>query len=120
SYLRGDDLDLNVPLDFISPVRVNAGVRWQNVGKNYFFDYNSRIVTKQERLSPTFLTSNGGPEPGYVTHNMSGGYYFRRERFNFSITTGISNLFDRYYREQYTFAPARGRSFTIGTTWSIK
>jgi hemoglobin/transferrin/lactoferrin receptor protein len=120
SYLRGDDLTAGQPLDFISPVRVNAGVRWQNLGKNYFFDYNSRIVTKQDRLSSSFLTSNGGAEPGYVTHNMSGGYYFRRERFNFSVTTGISNLFDRYFREQYTFAPARGRSFTIGTTWEIK
>ncbi len=120
SYLRGDDLDENVPLDFISPVRVNAGVRWQNVGKNYFFDYNTRIVTKQERLSPSFLLSNDGPEPGYVTHNLSGGYYFRREKFNFSVTAGISNLFDRYFSEQFTYAPARGRSFTIGTTWAIK
>ncbi|MEO5860461.1 MAG: TonB-dependent receptor [Pyrinomonadaceae bacterium] len=120
SYLRGDDLNLNVPLDFISPIRVNAGVRWQNVGKNYFFDYNTRIVTKQERLSPTFLALNDGPEPGYVTHNMSGGYYFRREKFNFSVTAGISNLFDRYFSEQFTFAPARGRSFTLGTTWAIK
>ncbi|MDI1242074.1 MAG: TonB-dependent receptor [bacterium] len=120
SYLRGDDLDRDLPLDFISPIRVNAGVRWQNVGKNYFFDYNTRIVTKQERLSPTFLALNDGPEPGYVTHNMSGGYYFRREKFNFSVTAGISNLFDRYFSEQFTYAPARGRSFTIGTTWAIK
>jgi len=125
SYLRGDDLTDDEPLDFISPVRVNAGVRWQNLGKNYFFDYNTRIVTKQGRLSSSFLLpvdegGNGGPEPGYVTHNLSGGYYFRRERFNFSVTTGISNLFDRYFSEQFTFAPARGRSFTIGTTWEIK
>jgi len=120
SYLRGDDVDQNLPLDFISPVRVNAGVRWQNVGKNYFFDYNTRIVTKQERLSPTFLALNDGPEPGYVTHNLSGGYYFRREKFNFSVTAGLSNLFDRFFSEQFTFAPARGRSFTLGTTWAIK
>jgi outer membrane receptor protein involved in Fe transport len=63
---------------------------------------------------------NDGPEPGYVTHNLSGGYYFRREKFNFSVTAGISNLFDRYFSEQFTYAPARGRSFTIGTTWAIK
>ncbi|HEX6279990.1 MAG TPA: TonB-dependent receptor, partial [Pyrinomonadaceae bacterium] len=102
SYLRGDDTTSGEPLDFISPVRVNAGFRWQNVGKNYFFDYNSRIVTKQERLSELFLRpvdqgGNGGPEPGFVTHNVSGGYYFRRERFNFSVTLGVSNIFDRAY-----------------------
>ena len=120
SYLRGDDLDQHVPLDFISPVRANAGIRWQNVGKNYFFDYNTRVVTTQHRLSDSFRTINAGPEAGFVSHNMSGGYYFRREKFNFSINAGISNLFDRYYHEQFVYAPARGRSFTIGTTWELR
>ena len=104
---------------------MNAGIRWQNVGKQYFVDYNTRIVTKQSRLSDSFLRpvnqgGNGGPEPGFVTHNVSGGYYFRRERFNFNINLGVSNIFDRAYREQFVFAPARGRSFTIGTSWEIK
>jgi hypothetical protein len=32
----------------------------------------------------------------------------------------VSNLFDRFYSEQFVFAPARGRSFTVGTTIEIK
>lgn len=120
SYLRGDNTDLNVPLDFISPVRTNVGVRWQNFGKNYFFDYTVRIVNRQDRLSPAFKVTNGGAEPGFVAHNMSGGYYFRRERGNFNINVGVSNLFNRFYNEQFVFAPARGRSFTFGTSWEIK
>lgn len=125
SYLRGDDTENSQPLNFISPLRTNIGVRWQNFGKAYFFDYNLRIVGKQERLSDSFLLpvnqgGNGGPEPGFVAHDMRGGYYFRRERFNFNINLGVSNLFDRAYSEQFTFSPARGRSFTIGTTWEIK
>jgi outer membrane receptor protein involved in Fe transport len=125
SYLRGDDLDDEVPLDIISPLRTNAGFRWQNFLKNYFVDYNVRIVATQKRLSPAFLLpifqgGNGGPEPGFVTHNLSGGYRFKRERFNFGINLGVSNMFDRQYNEQFVFAPARGRSFTIGTTWEIK
>lgn len=121
SHLRGDDVGLAEPLDFISPYRTNAGFRWQNFGKNYYFDYNGRIVGKQTRLSTGYLIPvNDGPEPGYVTHNVSGGYYFRKERFNFSINAGISNLFNRYYSEQFTYAPARGRSVTIGTTWELK
>lgn len=121
SYLRGDDLNQDQPLDFISPFRTNAGFRWQNFGKSYYFDYNVRIVGKQNRLSDGYLIPvNDGPEPGYVTHNIAGGYYFRRERFNMSINAGISNLLDRFYSEQFTFAPARGRSFTIGTTFEIK
>ena len=125
SYLRGDDLDEDVPLDIISPLRTNAGFRWQNFLKNYYMDYNTRIVVTQDRLSPAFLLpifqgGNGGPEPGFVTHNVSGGYIFRKERFNFSLNLGVSNIFDRFYSEQFVFAPARGRSFTIGTTWQIR
>lgn len=125
SYLRGDNTRLNTPLDIISPIRTIAGFRWNNFGKAYFFDYNARIVTKQTRLSPAFLLpvnqgGNGGPEPGFVTHNLNGGYYFQRERYGFSINVGVSNLFDRAYSEQFVFAPARGRSFTIGMRWEIK
>jgi hemoglobin/transferrin/lactoferrin receptor protein len=125
SYLRGDDIGDHKPLDFISPFRTNAGFRWQNFGKSYYFDYNARLVGKQERLSEAFLRpvsegGNGGPEPGFVTQNIGGGYYFRHERFNFSINAGVSNLLNRFYSEQFTFAPARGRSFTIGTTWEIR
>lgn len=125
SYLRGDNTETDQPLNFISPFRTNIGVRWQNFGKAYFFDYNVRLVGKQKRLSDSFLLpvnqgGNGGPEAGFVTHDMRGGYYFRRERFNFNINLGLSNLFNRAYSEQFNFAPARGRSFTIGTTWEIK
>lgn len=125
SYLRGDDTETDQPLNFISPFRTNLGVRWQNFGKAYFFDYNVRIVGKQERLSDSFLLpvnqgGNGGPEAGFVAHDVRGGYYFRREQFNFNINLGVSNLFDRAYSEQFTFSPARGRSFTIGTTWELK
>lgn len=125
SYLRGDDTKKDVPLDVISPFRTNIGVRWQNFGRNYFFDYTARIVAEQKRLSPQFLLpvnqgGNGGPEAGFVTHNVSGGYYFRGERYNFNINVGVSNLTGRAYSEQFVFAPARGRSFTIGTSWEIK
>ena len=125
SYLRGDNTRTNAPLDFISPFRANIGVRWNNYGKSYFFDYTLRLVARQNRLSRSFLLpvnqgGNGGPEPGFASHNMSGGYYFRRERYNFNINLGISNMFNHAYSEQFVLAPARGRSFTIGTTWEIK
>ncbi len=125
SYLRGDDLDNHVPLDIISPFRTNIGLRWNNYGRSYFFDYYARIVAEQTRLSPSFLLpvnqgGNGGSEKGFTTHNVSGGYYFRRERFNFNVNVGVSNLANRAYSEQFVFAPARGRSITIGTSWEIR
>jgi TonB-dependent heme/hemoglobin receptor len=122
SYLRGEDVGRNVPLDSISPFRTNVGFRWQNFGKSYYFDYNARIVGKQERVSPEFSAANGGAtyEPGFVAHNLGGGYYLRRERFDMNIHLGVSNLLNKFYSEQFVLAPARGRSFTIGTTFSIK
>jgi hemoglobin/transferrin/lactoferrin receptor protein len=120
SYLRGDNLSSNEPLDFISPFRTNLGFRWQNFGKSYYFDYEARIVSEQERLSQTFLDINGGPEPGFVSHNIRGGYYFRHERYNFSVNLGLANLANNYFHEQFVFAPARGRSFTIGTTFEVR
>ena len=122
SYLRGEDVGRNVALDSISPFRTNVGFRWQNFGKSYYFDYNARIVGKQERVSPEFPAANGGAtyEPGFVTHNLGGGYYLRREHFDFNIHLGVSNLLNKFYSEQFVLAPARGRSFTIGTTIEIK
>lgn len=125
SYLRGDDTDKNQPLNFISPFRTNVGFRWQNFGKSYFFDYYARIVAKQTRLSDSFLLpvnqgGNGGPEPGFTTHNINGGYYLRREKFTIGFTAGVSNLLNKAYSEQFVFAPARGRSFTFGTSIDIR
>jgi TonB-dependent heme/hemoglobin receptor len=122
SYLHGEDVGRSVALDSISPFRTNVGFRWQNFGKSYYFDYNARIVGKQERVSPEFPAANGGAtyEPGFVTHNLGGGYYLRRERFDLNMHLGVSNLLNKFYSEQFVLAPARGRSFTIGTTLSIK
>ena len=125
SFLRGDDIEKDEPLNFISPFRTNFGVRWENFGKAYFFDYNVRIVAEQKRLSDSFLLplnqgGNGGPERGFVNHDIGGGYHIQRERFMLRINLGIANIFDRAYSEQFTFAPARGRSFTFGTTFELK
>ena len=125
SYLRGDDLTEDQPLDTISPHRTNAGFRWENFRRSYFMDYNVRIVTTQHRLPPLAFQpvtqgGNGGPEPGFVTHNVTGGYYYRGERFRFNVNLGVSNILDRAYAEQFVFAPARGRSYTIGTTWELR
>ena len=118
SYLRGDDLTEHDPLDSISPLRTNIGFRWQNFGKNYYVDYNARFVGEQERLSNAFPPD--AVEPGFVTHSLGGGYYLRRERFDFNVHLSVSNIANEFYSEQFVLAPARGRSFTIGTTIEIK
>ncbi|MEP7147565.1 MAG: hypothetical protein ABI857_01600 [Acidobacteriota bacterium] len=103
------------------PASDKCRVRWQNFGKSYYFDYNARLIGAQKRLSEAFRNANGvAAELGFVTHNLGGGYYLRREHFDFNIHLGLSNLLNKFYREQFVFAPARGRSMTIGTTIEIK
>lgn len=124
SYLRGDNLAVGAqtadqPLNTITPLKTVLNLRWQDVQRNYYADWTTRIVNKQERLSASFLASNGGAEPGFAVSDLRGGYTFQRERYRMSVNLGVTNLFDRFYTEQFVFAPARGRSFVVGTTWEI-
>lgn len=119
TYLRGDDLEDGEPLNFISPLKTVLNLRWTNPNSNYYADWTTRIVNKQDRLSETFTAQNGGAEPGFVISDIGGGYTFRREQYRLSLNLGIKNVFDRLYSEQFVFSPARGRSFVGGTTISF-
>lgn len=119
SYLRGDNLDANEPLNTITPLKTVLNLRWQNLLANYYVDWTTRIINKQERLSNSFFNNNGGAEPGFATSDVRGGYTYKKERYRMSFNVGVTNLFNRFYREQFSFAPARGRSFVFGTTLEI-
>jgi outer membrane receptor protein involved in Fe transport len=119
TYLRGDNLSEDAPLNTITPFKTVLNLRWQDAPNRYYGEWSTRIVNKQERLSDEFSAANGGAEPGYVVSEIRGGYNFRRERYRLSFNAGVTNLFDRFYTEQFVFAPARGRSFVLGTTWEL-
>ncbi len=116
TYLRGDNLDSDQPLNTITPLKSFLSLRWQNESNRFYADWSTRIVNKQDRLSASFLISNGGAEPGFTVSDIGGGYTFRHETYRLSVNAGVKNVFDRYYNEQFVFAPARGRSFVAGTT----
>lgn len=119
SYLRGDNLETNEPFE-ATPLKTVLNLRWTNLRSNYYADWTTRIVNKQDRLSAAFLLENGGAEPGFAVTDIGGGYKFERERYRMSFNIGIRNLFDRFFYEQFELAPSRGRSFVFGTTWEIK
>ena len=119
SYLRGDDTTANQPLDTITPFKTVLNLRWQALSNRYFAEWTTRIIGKQERLSTAFLLANAGAEPGFNASDLRGGYNFRRERYRLSLNAGITNLFNRFYSEQFVLAPARGRSFVVSTTWEL-
>jgi len=119
SYLRGDNLETNEPFNVVPPVKTVLNLRYNDLENRFYGEWTTRIVDKQERLTTAFRTSNGGDEPGYAVSEIRGGYNFKRERYRLSFNAGVTNLFDRFYSEQLILAPARGRSFVVGTTWEL-
>jgi len=120
SYLRGDNRETSEPFNIAPPLKTVLNLRWNDLGNRYYGEFQTRIVNSHDRLSTSFIASNSGPEPGYAVSDIRGGYSFRREHFNVNINAGLTNIFDRFYNEQFILAPARGRSFIIGTSWEIK
>ena len=119
SYLRGDDLTISEPLNAITPFKTVANLRYQDAANRFYGEFQTRIVGKQDKISNAFSITNNGAEPGFATSDVRGGYNWRRENFRFSVNAGVTNVFNRYYSEQFNIAPARGRSLTIGTTLEI-
>lgn len=119
SYLRGDNIDTDEPFNVTPPFKTVLNLRFDDLRGRYFGEFQTRVVSRQDRLSRVFLTSNLGAEPGFATSDIRGGYNFRRERYRLSFNAGVTNLFDRFYSEQFILAPARGRSFVFGTTWEL-
>lgn len=116
SYLRGQNLQANEPFNIAPALKTVLSLRWNDAANRYYAEGQTRIVNKQDRLTTAFRASNGGDEPGYVVTDIRGGYNFRRESYRLGINAGMTNLFNRFYSEQFVFAPARGRSFVLGTT----
>ncbi len=130
AYLRGDikegvfpftgqRLD-NVPADNISPLKAVVGARWMTNSNRWWTEYNIRAQAHVERVSPVLLD-----DPfliaqdlfglrGFGIHTWRGGYNFNREHGRVTLTLGLENFTNEFYREQFQFAPARGRSFTVG------
>ena len=51
---------------------------------------------------------------GFTVQRAAFGINFARAHNRAGLVFAVENLGDTYYREHFQFAPARGRSFTIG------
>ncbi|MGH9387281.1 MAG: TonB-dependent receptor [Vicinamibacterales bacterium] len=108
------------PFDNITPVRVQLATRYSHNSGRWWVDYGVRTQTKVNRVATTLLDSpfliaqDLLSLDGFTMQRVGGGIRLTRGRDHAAITFAIENLTDRYYREHFQFAPARGRSFTIG------
>jgi outer membrane receptor protein involved in Fe transport len=135
AYLRGEILEgrnpitgltlNNQPADNITPLKVFGGLRLNDEKNRFWGEYVARIQTRVERVSPLLTNSQFAIAQdyfglyGFTIHNLRGGYNWRGERTRVGVTLGVENLGDKFYREHFQFAPARGRTFTIGTQFKF-
>lgn len=108
------------PQDNISPAKVTFGVRFTDARDRWWVAYDGRVQATVTRVAPTLLNS---PYliaqdllglSGFTVHRLSWGVNLRPKTGRVGLVFAVENLGDRFYREQFQFAPARGRSFTIG------
>jgi hemoglobin/transferrin/lactoferrin receptor protein len=111
------------PADNISPFKSVLGLRWNDSPNRFWWEYNVRSQTHVNRVSPFVLDSPFLiPQDlfslyGFSVHTLRGGYNLHHERYTMGVTIGLENLGNKFYREQFQFAPARGRSFTVGVNF---
>jgi outer membrane receptor protein involved in Fe transport len=108
------------PFDNITPFRFQFATRYSHNSGRWWVDYGVRTQAEVKRVAETLLHSpfliaqDLLALDGFTVQRLGGGISLSRGRDRAAITLAIENLADTFYREQFQFAPARGRSFTIG------
>ena len=119
--LDGSALD-NTPADNITPLKLVANARFTEQSGHWWIEYGARTQTTVTRITPTLLSSpfviaqDLLSLDGFTVHRLGWGVSLSRRRERLGLSFAVENLTDRYYREQFQFAPSRGRTFTIGVS----
>ena len=117
--LDGESLD-GAPADNITPSRILVGVRYTEPGGRWWAEYGFRGQGEVSRVAKTLLDSpfliaqDLLSLDGFAVHRIGWGVHLSRGRDRVGLSFAVENLTNRYYREHFQFAPARGRSFTVG------
>jgi outer membrane receptor protein involved in Fe transport len=110
----------DTPADNITPSKVVGAVRYTEPRGKWWAEYGIRAQGKVDRVALTLLKSPFLiPQDllaldGFNVQRLAWGVNLSKQRDRLGVTFAIENLTNKYYREQFQFAPARGRSFTVG------
>jgi outer membrane receptor protein involved in Fe transport len=119
--LSGEALD-DTPADNITPSKLVAGARFTDIRSRWWVEYGIRAQSQVDRVARTLLDSpfliaqDLLSLDGFMVQRIGAGINLTRGRDRVGLTFAVENLANRFYREQFQFAPARGRSFTFGLT----
>jgi hemoglobin/transferrin/lactoferrin receptor protein len=111
--LAGEPQDNITPWKFIGTVRVgDRRERW-------WASYGLRSQGDVSRISPLLseseflIAQDLFGLKGFAIHRVALGYDWRSGNQRLGVTLAVDNLTDEFYREQFQFAPARGRSVSL-------
>ena len=115
----GVDLS-GTPADNITPLKLIASTRFTDPRGRWWVEYGVRSESEVKRVaralldSPFLIAQDLLSLDGFTVQRLGWGVQLARGRDRASLVFAIDNLTNAYYREQFQFAPARGRSLTVG------
>ena len=125
TVLKGTDPSSKVslagtPADDITPFKFDGSARFTDARNHFWLEYGVRSQAKISRVAETLLASPFLiPQDllaldAITVQRVAAGLNLTQGPHRARLTFAIENLSNRYYREQFQFAPARGRSVTLG------
>jgi hemoglobin/transferrin/lactoferrin receptor protein len=135
AYLRGSVLSgedaitaeslAGTPADDITPFKFVGSARFTNARNRWWVEYGVRTQAKVNRVAETLLNSpfliaqDLLSLDGFTIQRVGAGYTLSQGPRRARLTFAVENLTNKYFREQFQFAPARGRSMTIGLSVGV-
>ena len=110
----------DTPFDNITPSKAIANARFTQSRGLWWVEYGVRAQGDVTRVATTLLESpfliaqDLLSLDGFAVQRAGAGINLTSGRNRVGVALAVENITDRYYREQFQFAPARGRTFTIG------
>jgi iron complex outermembrane receptor protein len=122
AYTYGQNKDFDEPLPQIMPFTMHFGLLYDK--DTYWFHLKYRIVSKQDRISETFMEKE---TPGFNTMDLSAGV---KPLKGLSIGAAVLNIFDTAYYEHLNFSYKNsninsgriyepGRNFTVYVNYTF-
>jgi hemoglobin/transferrin/lactoferrin receptor protein len=108
------------PQDNITPFKSVVGVRLADKQNRFWMEYGNRYQADVDRVavsmleSPFLIAQDLLSLDGFTIHRLGWGVNLRPQTGRIGVSFALENIGDTFYREQFQFAPARGRSFTVG------
>lgn len=110
----------DTPFDNITPSKLVVNARFTRTSGRWWAEYGVRAQADVTRVATTLLDSpfliaqDLLSLDGFTVQRAALGINLARGRDRVGLVFAVENLGDTFYREHFQFAPARGRSFTIG------